>query len=155
MKSITDQYKMLQEGNMDKFTFLRNVKMTFPKLVSNLTKFDDAVNILSRKGMLIENEIYSPTEYNLGMRYELSIGSDEDKAKKNVCKNLKADSAYYSKFHLSGYNPEAMKVDRKKRTDQPVEVKKDNFTDKSNETKKVKIDKIEEMIGKIIKDIIK
>jgi hypothetical protein len=235
MKSIFDQYKSVNEGVLSKSQFLRNVKMSLPKFISNITTFDDAVKILKNKGIITEaklhesmgerladetydelgnmlssgkitqdqynniddylndsNDVFdsgdfydadsvieyalkqlqmnvslneakteydthycNPQEYNLGMRYELGKGTDEEKAHKIVYKNLKENAVYYSQLHLAGYNEDAMKKDRKKRTDLPIEVKKDNFVDAANGVKKVKMDKLTEdelkvLIGNIL-----
>jgi hypothetical protein len=166
MKSIFDQYKALNEGTLGQAQFLRNVKMALPKFISNTTSFGDAVKILKSKGIITEakaapmeygmpNDWCNPQEYDLGMRYELDKGTDEEKADKIVCKNLKDNAAYYSQLHLAGYDESAMKVDRKKRTDLPTEVKKDNFVDAANGVKKVKMDKLTEdelkvLIGNIL-----
>ena len=100
----------------------------------------------------------NPQEYNLGMRYELGKGTDEEKAHKIVYKNLKENAVYYSQLHLAGYNEDAMKKDRKKRTDLPIEVKKDNFIDAANGVKKVKMDKLTEdelkvLVGNILAEV--
>ena len=100
----------------------------------------------------------NPQEYNLGMRYELGKGTDEEKAHKIVYKNLKENAVYYSQLHLAGYNEDAMKKDRKKRTDLPTEVKKDNFIDAANGVKKVKMDKLTEdelkvLVGSILAEV--
>jgi hypothetical protein len=100
----------------------------------------------------------NPQEYDLGMRYELGKGTDEEKAHKIVYKNLKENAAYYSQLHLAGYNEDAMKKDRKKRTDLPIEVKKDNFVDAANGVKKVKMDKLTEdelkvLVGNILAEV--
>jgi len=100
----------------------------------------------------------NPQEYNLGMRYELGKGTDEEKAHKIVYKNLKENAVYYSQLHLAGYNEDAMKKDRKKRTDLPIEVKKDNFVDAANGVKKVKMDKLTEdelkvLVGNILAEV--
>jgi hypothetical protein len=92
------------------------------------------------------------------MRYELDKGTDEDKASKIVYKNLADNTAYYSQLHLAGYNEDAMKKDRKKRTDLPIEVKKDNFIDAANGVKKVKMDKLTEdelkvLVGNILAEV--
>jgi hypothetical protein len=166
MKSIFDQYKALNEGTLGQAQFLRNVKMALPKFISNTTSFGDAVKILKSKGIITEakaapmeygipNDWCNPQEYDLGMRYELDKGTDEEKADKIVCKNLKDNAAYYSQLHLAGYDESAMKVDRKKRTDLPTEVKGDNFVDAANGVKKVKMDKLTEdelkvLIGNIL-----
>lgn len=155
MKSIHDQYKALNEGALGQAQFLRNVKMTLPKFISNTTTFKDAVKILKNKGIITEaksdsteygipNEYTNPQEYNLGMRYELGKGTDEEKASKIVLKNLDGNAGYYSQLHLAGYDESAMKVDRKTRTDLPIEVKGDNFIDTVNGVKKVKMDTLTE-----------
>ena len=164
MKSIFDQYKALSEGTLGQAQFLRNVKMTLPKFISNTTSFSDAVKILKSKGIISEAKAddyahyCNPQEYDLGMRYELDKGTDEDKASKIVYKNLADNAAYYSQLHLAGYNEDAMKKDRKKRTDLPTEVKKDNFVDAANGVKKVKMDKLTEdelkvLVGNILAEV--
>ena len=169
MKSIFDQYKQLNEGKLGQSQFLRNVKMALPKFISNTTTFNDAVKILKNKGIITEakaepqeygmaNDWCDPQEYDLGMRYELDKGTEEEKADKIVKKNLKDNAHYYSQLHLAGYNEDAMKVDRKKRTDLPIEVKKDNFVDAANGVKKVKMDKLTEdemriLIGNILAEV--
>ena len=164
MKSIFDQYKALSEGTLGQAQFLRNVKMTLPKFISNTTSFSDAVKILKSKGIISEAKAddyahyCNPQEYDLGMRYELDKGTDEDKASKIVYKNLADNAAYYSQLHLAGYNEDAMKKDRKKRTDLPIEVKKDNFVDAANGVKKVKMDKLTEdelkvLVGNILAEV--
>ena len=81
-----------------------------------------------------------------------------EKAHKIVYKNLKENAVYYSQLHLAGYNEDAMKKDRKKRTDLPTEVKKDNFIDAANGVKKVKMDKLTEdelkvLVGNILAEV--
>jgi hypothetical protein len=164
MKSIFDQYKALNEGTLGQAQFLRNVKMALPKFISNTTSFSDAVKILKSKGIISEAKAddyahyCNPQEYDLGMRYELDKGTDEDKASKIVYKNLADNAAYYSQLHLAGYDESAMAKDRKKRTDLPIEVKKDNFIDAANGVKKVKMDKLTEdelkvLVGNILAEV--
>jgi hypothetical protein len=169
MKSIFDQYKSLNEGKLSEAQFLRNAKMALPKFISNTVNFKDAVKILKNKGIISEakaesqeygmsNDWCDPQEYDLGMRYEIEKGTDEDKASKIVMKNLKDSKHYYSQLHLAGYNEDAMKVDRKKRTDLPVEVKDSNVVDTANGTKKVKMDKLTEdemsvLVGRILNEM--
>jgi len=169
MKSIFDQYKALNEGKLSEAQFLRNVKMALPKFISNVTTFKDAVKILKNKGIISEvkpapteysmpNEWCNPQEYDLGMRYELGKGTEEEKADKIVKKNLKDNVAYYSQLHLAGYDEDVMKVDRKKRTDLSIEVKKDNFVDAANGIKKVKMDALTEdemtvLVGRVLNEI--
>jgi hypothetical protein len=170
MKSIFDQYKLVNEGKLSESQFLRSAKMALPKIISNVTSFKDAVKILKNKSIISEaksanpmeygmaNDWCDPQEYDLGMRYEIEKGTDEDKASKIVMKNLKDSKHYYSQLHLAGYDESAMKVDRKKRTDLPTEVKGDNFVDAVNGTKKVKLDKLTEdemivLVGSILTEV--
>jgi hypothetical protein len=67
MKSIKQQYIDLTEGKMSQTNFMRNLRMTIPQYVTNVTSFKDAVRILKNKGILTEgtfNErVKEPSEY--------------------------------------------------------------------------------------------
>lgn len=65
MKSIANQYRDLQEGRMTQSNFMRNLRMSMPQHVTNVTSFGDAVRILKNKGILSENyETPLPEEPN-------------------------------------------------------------------------------------------
>jgi hypothetical protein len=162
MGTTSDQYKLVIEGKLSESLFLRNTRLAFPQFITNVNSYNDTVKILKNKGIINEikdekvNE-YNPQQYDLGMRYELSKGTDKVKADKIVKKNLAANSAYYTNLHLAGYNEEVMKQSNKKRTDLPIEIKKDNFVDTANGTKKVKVDKLTEdelkvLIGRVLNE---
>jgi len=131
MATIANQYRLVSEGKMSESQFLRNVRLALPKFVTNTTSYKDAVRILKNKSVISEAYVnpesvdteYNPQEYDLGMRYEIGEGADEDKAEKTVLKNLAKNPSYYTQLHLAGYNEDAMKTSKKKRTDLPVEVK--------------------------------
>ena len=57
MKSIKQQYIDLTEGKMSQANFMRNLRMTLPQYVTNVTSFDDSVRILKNKGILTEADI--------------------------------------------------------------------------------------------------
>ena len=57
MKSIKQQYIDLREGNMTQANFMRNLRMTLPQYVTNITSFEDSVRILKNKGILTEADI--------------------------------------------------------------------------------------------------
>jgi hypothetical protein len=57
MKSIKQQYIDLREGNMSQANFMRNLRMTMPQYITNVTSFDDSVRILKNKGILTEADI--------------------------------------------------------------------------------------------------
>jgi hypothetical protein len=54
MKSIQNQYRDLKEGRMSQQNFMRNLRMTMPQYVTNVTSFNDAVKILRNKAILTE-----------------------------------------------------------------------------------------------------
>jgi hypothetical protein len=54
MKSIQNQYHDLREGRMSQQNFMRNLRMTMPQYVTNVTSFNDAVKILKNKAILTE-----------------------------------------------------------------------------------------------------
>jgi hypothetical protein len=57
MKSIKQQYIDLKEGKMSQQNFMRNLRMTMPQYVTNVTSYGDAVKILKNKGILNETLI--------------------------------------------------------------------------------------------------
>jgi hypothetical protein len=59
MKSIKQQYIDLREGNMSQANFMRNIRMSMPQYVTNVTSFEDSVKILKNKGILTEADISS------------------------------------------------------------------------------------------------
>lgn len=61
MKSIKQQYIDLKEGRMNQAQFMRNVRMSLPHLVTNVTSFNDTVKILKNKAILTEVDIKGKT----------------------------------------------------------------------------------------------
>jgi len=55
MKSIANQYLDLKEGRLSQANFMRNLRMSMPQYVTNVTSFKDAVRILKGKGILTES----------------------------------------------------------------------------------------------------
>jgi hypothetical protein len=64
MKSIQNQYRDLKEGRMSQANFMRNLRMTMPQYITNVTSFNDAVKILRNKSILTENMGPKPEEAN-------------------------------------------------------------------------------------------
>jgi hypothetical protein len=56
MKSIANQYRDLKEGRMSQFNFMRNLRMSMPQHVTNVTSFKDAVRILKSKSIITETQ---------------------------------------------------------------------------------------------------
>ena len=64
MKSIKTQYIALKEGKMSKAQFMRNVRMTLPEYISNVTLFKQAERILINKGIISEIKAKTPLKIN-------------------------------------------------------------------------------------------
>jgi hypothetical protein len=117
---------------------MRNIRMTFPQYITNVTNFDDSVKILKNKGILSEakaantDHLCNPVEVDLGLRAEVAKhDGDIEKAKKTVYANLKKNSSYYSQLNISGKAVEPAKIKAKK-------AKKASDVDTENGMKKVK-----------------
>ena len=91
MKSIKQQYIDLTEGKMSQGNFMRNLRMTMPQYVTNVTSFGDAVRILKNKGIIsevltTEEEVFSQgaqdesiTTTNTTAGFDSVSEEDEDK----------------------------------------------------------------------------
>ena len=91
MKSIKQQYIDLTEGKMSQGNFMRNLRMTMPQYVTNVTSFGDAVRILKNKGIIsevltTEGEVFSQgaqdesiTTTNTTAGFDSVSEEDEDK----------------------------------------------------------------------------
>jgi hypothetical protein len=78
MKSIQNQYIDLKEGRMSQANFMRNVRMTLPQYITNVTSFKDAVRILKNKSILTEN--MNPEEDEMDDLIK-KIGQEEEEEK--------------------------------------------------------------------------
>lgn len=64
MKSVKQQYIDLKEGKMTQAQFMRNIRMSLPEYITNVTSFNDTVKILRNKAILTEADIKSPLTIN-------------------------------------------------------------------------------------------
>jgi hypothetical protein len=90
MKSIANQYRDLREGKMTQSNFMRNLRMSMPQYITNVTSFKDAVRILKNKSILNEaeiNELSPQTKYNAAMKAV-------DKISKSRSYDRSSDSEY-------------------------------------------------------------
>ena len=55
MKTLQEQYNLIQEGKGRKDLFLKEAKRTYPNLLSNLTSYKDATSILKSKSKINED----------------------------------------------------------------------------------------------------
>jgi hypothetical protein len=114
MKSIQNQYRDLKEGRMSQQNFMRNLRMTMPQYVTNVTSFNDAVKILRNKAILTEalnensllDEVTSEMEN--GASYAEAIAKvaakynmDEDRLATMVPEEAVGDEEYKDDFEYS------------------------------------------------------
>ena len=63
MKTLQEKYNAVLEGNFPKSQFVRDAKMEVPRFISPFNGFEDTVQILKNKGMLVEAKAKTP-EYD-------------------------------------------------------------------------------------------
>lgn len=117
MKTLTEKYNSLVEGNISRQQFLRDARLLHPDLVTQYNTFDDALTILINKGLVFPNltEAKKDTEefidkfpleaVDRGVDVELeNMGLDStdtpddeeyQKALDKTLKNLEKDFNYY------------------------------------------------------------
>ena len=78
MKSIKNQYIALKEGKMTEAQFMRNVRMTLPEYISNVTLFKQAERILINKRIISEIKIEETHSSNPNDRYEVKFSKEND-----------------------------------------------------------------------------
>jgi hypothetical protein len=157
MKSIKQQYIDLTEGKMSQFNFMRNLRMTMPQYVTNVTSFKDAVRILKNKGILTEAKTkltadqVNNDELRMGIRVEMEHTDDPEKAKKIALDHLAENPFYYTQLKLSGVDTKALPSKEYK----AIAKKKDEteMVDKANQMKTPKgVEKIKASANKAKKE---
>lgn len=141
MKSIQNQYNQLIEGNISRANFMRNIRMTFPQYITNVTSFDDSVKILKNKGILSEakkEQEYqcNPVELAMGIKVEMEHTDDPKKAEKIAMDHLKENPSYYSELKLSGIDSHQEAPTKKAKSSKAP--KDGELVDKENGMKVVK-----------------
>jgi hypothetical protein len=106
MKTLNQQYQLIQENKGNKKFFLKNARRLYPKLVRNGANFDEVSTILKQKNIINENlvglgAINNPIEKRTKEPYELAfenfLKEAETKAEeKKVSKEVEED---YSKIY--------------------------------------------------------
>ncbi len=146
--TVTEKYRAVNEGQMDKQEFVRQMRLAFPSLISQFNGYDDSVSILRTKGLLFEEKTMKHDVSDESIRRALDteitvLGHDPvtckdseviDKARTKAIANLSKDPLYY--YNLLA--KESSKVDK---NDQPKETKrgaleKDTFNDMKKATLK-------------------
>jgi hypothetical protein len=78
MKSIQNQYRDLKEGKMSQANFMRNLRMTMPQYVTNVTSFNDAVRILKNKAILTETLNENSRAFDVAKALKDKYNMDEE-----------------------------------------------------------------------------
>ena len=108
IKSIKQQYIDLREGRMTQQNFMRNLRMTMPQYITNITSFNDSVRILKNKGILVESDIREKNldvdqeELKKGIAVEKEHTNDPVKAEEIALDHLAEDPEYYTKLDKAG-----------------------------------------------------
>ena len=146
--TVTEKYRAVNEGQMDKQEFVRQMRLAFPSLINQFNGYDDSVSILRTKGLLFEEKTMKHDVSDESIRRALDaeitvLGEDPvtctdsdviDKARAKAIANLSKDPLHY--YNL--LSNESSKVDK---NDQPKETKrgaleKDTFNDMKKATLK-------------------
>jgi len=168
--TATEKYRAVNEGKMAKKEFVRQMRQSFPQLVSQYNGFDDTVQILKNRGMLFE-EIkpafseakvyddrpaltYSLDALDRGIRAELAVlgidaadafnikADDYLKAEKKAKDNLEKDANHYLNL-MAGESSKVDKHDKEKEVKRGA-ADKDTFNDMKKATLKESINEDEE-----------
>ena len=70
MRTLQEKYNGIQEGKFSKENFLADARMQQPQLVTRFNGYDDAVQILKNKGMIVEAAKVTSKRYK-GLKYEI------------------------------------------------------------------------------------
>jgi hypothetical protein len=99
MKTLQEQYNLIQEGKGRKDLFLKEAKKTYPNLLSNLTSYNDATSILKSKNKINEglggivtlkplvqltSEDFNPNKQDWERKYEDFVNEEKAKSLKPI-----------------------------------------------------------------------
>jgi len=99
MKTLQEQYNLIQEGKGRKDLFLKEAKRTYPNLLSNLTSYKDATSILKSKSKINEDlggivtlkplvqltsEDFNPNKQAWESKYEAFVNEERAKSLKPI-----------------------------------------------------------------------
>ena len=154
--TATEKYRAVNEGQMPKAEFVRQMRLAFPQHITQFNGYDDTVSILKTRGVLSETKLakqlpntVSIDSIQRAVDIELTAaGHDpvtcsdveaQDKAKEKALKNLKKDPLHYYNL-LAKESSKVDKNDKMKET-KPGAKEKDTFNDmKKAELKESKVD---------------
>ena len=148
MRTVTEKYRAVNEGKLDQNEFVRQMRLSYPNLISQLNGFKDTVQILSNRGLLFEEKTMKHDVSDESIRRSLDIeianlGHDPvtckdreviEKAKAKAIANLSKDPLHYYNL-LANESSKVDKHDKMKETKRGA-LEKDTFNDMKNATLK-------------------
>ena len=161
--TATEKYNAVLEGKMAKKEFVRQMRQTFPQLVSQYNGYDDTVQILKNRQMIFETVkpafseakvyddrpalTYSLDALDRGIRAELGNNTKPTleelrAAEKKAKDNLEKDANHYLNL-MSGESSKVNKHDKMKETKRGA-ADKDTFNDMKKATLKEEVEVQEE-----------
>jgi len=99
MKTLQEKYNLIKEGKGNKTLFLKEVKRNYPNIISNLTTFSDAENILKSKSIINEqlggvvslqplvqltSDDFNPNKQAWESKYEAFVNEERAKSLKPI-----------------------------------------------------------------------
>jgi hypothetical protein len=134
MKTLQEQYNLIQQGKGRKDLFLNEAKRIYPNLLSNLTSYNDATSILKSKSKINENlegiitlkpliqltsEDFNPNKQPWESKYESFVNEEKAKALKSI---IDKDEKVNTKE-----KDEKIKADSKKTSDTVENIQDSNY----------------------------
>ena len=146
--TVTEKYRAVNEGQMDKQEFVRQMRLAFPSLINQFNGYDDSVSILRTKGLLFEEKTMKHDVSDESIRRALDteitvLGHDPvtctdsdviDKARTKAIANLSKDPLHYYNL-LAKESSKVDKNDKMKETKRG-KLEKDTFNDMKKATLK-------------------
>ena len=148
MRTVTEKYRAVNEGKLDQNEFVRQMRLSYPNLISQYNGFKDTVQILSNRGLLFEEKTMKHDVSDESIRRALDIeianlghdpvtikdGEVIEKAKAKAIANLSKDPLHYYNL-LANESSKVDKHDKMKET-KKGKLEKDTFNDMKKATLK-------------------
>ena len=110
MKTLNDKYKLIKEGKYSKKDFLREAKKTHPRLISNISTYDNVIDILKSKNILNEMFLGIATQKPVGAPVGTDGNTDWFKIFKN---NVVTEEEKPIKAELKKTDKDVVELDEK------------------------------------------
>lgn len=103
MRTLQEKYNAIQEGKFSKEHFLAEARMQQPQLVTRFNGYDDAVQILKNRGMIVEAKVEEVTPAQEKYRVKPSFKQEIAAAKKMIDAG-KSEKEVVAKYGQAAFN---------------------------------------------------